>query len=105
MLPPRSPRSPRWPSPSCPCRSSPAGSGAHCSGHARSDPEGERHADQFSSRNDQVARPLLDVRPEYLNSGCDEVKATYGAFDRYLKDGLGIDARELKELKRDLLVG
>lgn len=52
-----------------------------------------------------VYKPLLDVRPEYLNSGYDEVKATYGTFDRYLKDGLGIDARELKELKRDLLVG
>ncbi|MFE3788890.1 tyrosine-protein phosphatase [Streptomyces goshikiensis] len=52
-----------------------------------------------------VYKPLLDVRPAYLNSGYDEVKATYGTFDRYLKDGLGIDARELKELKRDLLVG
>ncbi|MGW6885124.1 tyrosine-protein phosphatase [Streptomyces goshikiensis] len=52
-----------------------------------------------------VYKPLLDVRPEYLNSGYDEVKATYGTFDRYLKDGLGIDARELKELKRDLLAG
>ncbi|MFF3089206.1 tyrosine-protein phosphatase [Streptomyces nojiriensis] len=52
-----------------------------------------------------VYKPLLDVRPEYLNAGYDEVKAEYGSFDRYLKDGLGIDARELKELKRDLLVG
>ncbi|MCX4526380.1 tyrosine-protein phosphatase [Streptomyces sp. NBC_01551] len=52
-----------------------------------------------------VYKPLLDVRPEYLNSGYDEVKAEYGTFDRYLKNGLGVDARELKELKRDLLVG
>ncbi|MFH7595845.1 tyrosine-protein phosphatase [Streptomyces racemochromogenes] len=52
-----------------------------------------------------VYKPLLDVRPEYLNAGYDEVKARYGTFDRYLKDGLGIDARELRELKRDLLVG
>ncbi|MFD4938920.1 tyrosine-protein phosphatase [Streptomyces virginiae] len=52
-----------------------------------------------------VYKPLLDVRPEYLNAGYDEVEATYGSFDRYLKDGLGIDARELKELKKDLLVG
>ncbi|MGW0898495.1 tyrosine-protein phosphatase, partial [Streptomyces goshikiensis] len=50
-------------------------------------------------------KPLLDVRPEYLNSGYDEVKAKYGTFDRYLRNGLGIDARELKDLKRDLLVG
>ncbi|MFJ9548466.1 tyrosine-protein phosphatase [Streptomyces erythrochromogenes] len=52
-----------------------------------------------------VYKPLLDVRPEYLNAGYDEVRATYGSFDRYLEDGLGIDARELKQLKKDLLVG
>ncbi|MFC9297948.1 tyrosine-protein phosphatase [Streptomyces sp. NPDC057011] len=52
-----------------------------------------------------VYKPMLDVRPEYLNSGYDEVNAKYGSFDRYLKDGLGIDARELKQLKKDLLVG
>ena len=52
-----------------------------------------------------VYKPLLDVRAEYLNSGYDEVAAEYGTFDRYLKDGLGIDHRELKRLKKDLLVG
>jgi protein-tyrosine phosphatase len=52
-----------------------------------------------------VYKPVLDVRPEYLNSGYDEVKAKYGTFDRYLKDGLGVDSRELKQLKKDLLVG
>ncbi|MFJ2750102.1 tyrosine-protein phosphatase [Streptomyces sp. NPDC087297] len=52
-----------------------------------------------------VYKPMLDVRPEYLNAGYDEVKATYGSFDRYLRDGLGIDSRELKQLKKDLLVG
>ncbi|MEV7441492.1 tyrosine-protein phosphatase [Streptomyces sp. NPDC091204] len=52
-----------------------------------------------------VYKPLLDVRPEYLDSGYDEVEATYGSFDRYLKDGLGIDSRELRRLKKDLLVG
>ncbi|WP_240803673.1 tyrosine-protein phosphatase [Streptomyces sp. A0592] len=52
-----------------------------------------------------VASALIDVRPEYLNAGYDEVAATYGSFDRYLQDGLGIDARELKQLKKDLLLG
>ncbi|GHE54661.1 protein-tyrosine-phosphatase [Streptomyces vinaceus] len=52
-----------------------------------------------------VYKPMLDVRAEYLNSGYDEVKAEYGTFDRYLKDGLGLDSRELKQLKKDLLVG
>ncbi|MFD2119590.1 tyrosine-protein phosphatase [Streptomyces cirratus] len=52
-----------------------------------------------------VYKPMLDVRPEYLNAGYDEVKASYGTFDRYLGQGLGVDARELKQLKKDLLVG
>ncbi|MEE1815913.1 tyrosine-protein phosphatase [Streptomyces sp. SP18ES09] len=52
-----------------------------------------------------VYKPLLDVRPEYLNSGYDEVGTAYGSFDRYLKDALGIDHRELKRLREELLVG
>ncbi|MGI5444898.1 tyrosine-protein phosphatase [Streptomyces sp. CA-243310] len=52
-----------------------------------------------------VYKPLLDVRPEYLNAGHDEVEAAYGSFDRYLDEGLGIDGRELRELRKDLLVG
>ncbi|CAM5477403.1 hypothetical protein SAVIM338S_03226 [Streptomyces avidinii] len=52
-----------------------------------------------------VYKPMLDVRPEYLNAGYAEVAARYGTFDRYLKDALGVDPRELKELKRELLVG
>ncbi|MFI5545303.1 tyrosine-protein phosphatase [Streptomyces sp. NPDC051815] len=52
-----------------------------------------------------VYKPLLDVRPEYLNAGYDEVRTAYGSFDRYLEDGLGIDSRELKQLRKDLLVG
>ncbi|MCP3759626.1 tyrosine-protein phosphatase [Streptomyces sp. TBY4] len=52
-----------------------------------------------------VYKPLLDVRPEYLNAGYEEVRAKFGSFDAYLEDGLGIDGRELKQLKKDLLVG
>ncbi|MET7982191.1 MULTISPECIES: tyrosine-protein phosphatase [unclassified Streptomyces] len=52
-----------------------------------------------------VHKPLLDVRPEYLNSGFDEVRAEYGDFRSYLKDGLHLDARELRDLKRELLAG
>ncbi|MFE6482607.1 tyrosine-protein phosphatase [Streptomyces sp. NPDC057757] len=52
-----------------------------------------------------VYKPLLDVRAEYLNSGFDEVTAKYGDFGSYLKDGLGISGRELRELKSELLVG
>ncbi|MFF0476750.1 tyrosine-protein phosphatase [Streptomyces sp. NPDC004284] len=52
-----------------------------------------------------VYKPLLDVRPAYLNASFDEVEEEYGSFRGYLRKGLGIDAQELKELKRDLLVG
>ncbi|WP_299536849.1 tyrosine-protein phosphatase [uncultured Streptomyces sp.] len=53
----------------------------------------------------KVYKPLLDVRAEYLNSGFDEVRDSYGSFGTYLRKGLGIDARELRDLKSDLLIG
>ena len=53
----------------------------------------------------KVYKPLLDVRPEYLNSGYEEVHEEYGSFNSYLREGLGIDARDLRELKSELLVG
>ncbi|GAA2104010.1 tyrosine-protein phosphatase [Kitasatospora saccharophila] len=49
-----------------------------------------------------VYQPLLDVRPEYLAAGFDEVKTRYGSFDAYLKKGLGVNA---EQLRRNLLVG
>ncbi|MEU6862741.1 tyrosine-protein phosphatase [Streptomyces sp. NPDC046876] len=52
-----------------------------------------------------VYKPMLDVRPEYLNSGYEEVKARYGTFDRYLNDALAVSPRDLTQLKKDLLVG
>ncbi|MGW4547404.1 tyrosine-protein phosphatase [Streptomyces violaceorubidus] len=52
-----------------------------------------------------VYKPLLDVRASYLNSGFDEVEHAYGSFAGYEKKALGLDARELRRLKKDLLVG
>jgi len=52
-----------------------------------------------------VYKPLLDVRPEYLDAGYAEVQARFGSFDGYLRDGLGVDRRGLKDLRRDLLIG
>jgi len=52
-----------------------------------------------------VYKPLLDVRAEYLNSGFDEVGEEYGSFGAYGKKALGLDAEDVRELKRDLLVG
>ncbi|MDG4858864.1 tyrosine-protein phosphatase [Streptomyces sp. T-3] len=53
----------------------------------------------------KVYKPLLDVRAEYLDSGFAEVQNSYGSFRTYLNKGLGIDGRELRDLKRDLLIG
>jgi protein-tyrosine phosphatase len=52
-----------------------------------------------------VYKPLLDVRPEYLNAGFDEVAKDYGTFDAYLKQGLGLDKHDLRDLRSQLLVG
>lgn len=56
-----------------------------------------------------VIRPgykaVLDVREEYLQSGFDEVTAEYGSFDGYLRTGLGLNAKDLRELRAQLLVG
>ncbi|MFG3140079.1 tyrosine-protein phosphatase [Streptomyces sp. NPDC048211] len=52
-----------------------------------------------------VYKPLLDVRPEYLNSGFTEVGKEFGSFTAYEKRALGLDAGDIRELKRDLLVG
>ncbi|MER7716940.1 tyrosine-protein phosphatase [Streptomyces flaveolus] len=52
-----------------------------------------------------VYKPMLDVRAEYLNSGFDEVEEAYGSFAAYERKGLGLDARELRALKAELLVG
>ncbi|MFE1346119.1 tyrosine-protein phosphatase [Streptomyces sp. NPDC058757] len=52
-----------------------------------------------------VYKPLLDVRPAYLNASFDEVEEEYGSFRAYLRKAVGLDARELKALERDLLVG
>ncbi|MEU9360026.1 tyrosine-protein phosphatase [Streptomyces sp. NPDC048301] len=52
-----------------------------------------------------VYKPLLDVRPEYLNSGYDEVAKKFGSFGAYEAKALGLDAKDIRDLKRDLLVG
>jgi protein-tyrosine phosphatase len=50
-----------------------------------------------------VYKPLLDVRPEYLASGFDEVKDTYGSFASYEKKALGLDTEDIRGLKSQLL--
>jgi protein-tyrosine phosphatase len=48
-------------------------------------------------------RPVLEVRPEYLDAGYTEVDRVYGSFDRYLRDGLDLDDAARHELRANLL--
>ncbi|MEU1689521.1 tyrosine-protein phosphatase [Micromonospora sp. NPDC005707] len=50
-----------------------------------------------------VARPLLEVRPEYLDAAYDEVRRVHGTFDAYLRDGLGLTDATLAGLRANLL--
>ncbi|MGW6535055.1 tyrosine-protein phosphatase [Streptomyces sp. NPDC055051] len=52
-----------------------------------------------------VYKPLLDVRPQYLNASLDEVEREFGSFRAYLRKGVDLDAHELRTLQRRLLVG
>ncbi|MFB6892350.1 tyrosine-protein phosphatase [Kitasatospora sp. NPDC056327] len=60
---------------------------------------------QLPPAQQEVYRPLLDVRSEYLAAGFDEVRRQYGSFGAYLKSGLGLDRRDLRDLRSQLLVG
>ncbi|MCF2533729.1 tyrosine-protein phosphatase [Yinghuangia soli] len=51
----------------------------------------------------ELIRPMLGVQRSYLDAAFDEVQKQYGSFDRYLRDGLGIDAVTLAQLKLRLL--
>jgi protein-tyrosine phosphatase len=49
--------------------------------------------------------PMLTVRPDYLEAAFAEVQTRYGSFDRYLSQGLGLDATALAQLRSRFLVG
>jgi protein-tyrosine phosphatase len=50
-----------------------------------------------------VARPLLEVRPEYLDAAYDEVRRVHGSFGAYLRDGLGVTDGTVAALRANLL--
>ncbi|MBO9556465.1 tyrosine-protein phosphatase [Cellulomonas sp.] len=49
-----------------------------------------------------VLVPFLEVRPDYLQAALDEMRATFGSFDGYLSDGLGLSPVEIEGLRRTL---
>ncbi|MFB4305188.1 tyrosine-protein phosphatase [Actinomadura sp. GTD37] len=51
----------------------------------------------------ELIRPLLEQRPAYLEAFFDGVRAEYGSFDRYLRDGLGLDQPTIVNLRKKLL--
>lgn len=46
---------------------------------------------------EDVMMPLLEVRPAYLEASLHAIRSEYGNVDRYLCDGLGVDAGRLRE--------
>lgn len=53
----------------------------------------------------ELLTPLLDVRRDYLAAAFDEVERRFGTFDRYVADGLGLDATVRAALAEALLDG
>jgi protein-tyrosine phosphatase len=49
----------------------------------------------------QILRPLLQVSPEYLDAGLDEINRNYGSLDRYLREELNVNVERLREIYLD----
>ena len=68
----------------------------------------EKNRVMFSGMPPQTAanlEPVFTVRAAYLNAAFDEVDKRYGSFDRYLKEGLGLDDAALARLRARFLAG
>lgn len=47
--------------------------------------------------------PIQEVRADYLDAALGQVRRSYGTLDRYLRAGLGLDARTESRLRHGLL--
>ncbi|WP_309234792.1 tyrosine-protein phosphatase [Nocardia sp. XZ_19_385] len=47
--------------------------------------------------------PIVGVQRDYLDSSFDQIKQSYGSFEKFLSEGLGIDAATLDALKTKLV--
>ncbi|HEX4181216.1 MAG TPA: tyrosine-protein phosphatase [Caulobacteraceae bacterium] len=68
----------------------------------------EKNRAMFSAMPPATAanlEPVFTVRAAYLNAAFEEVDRRYGSFDRYLKDGLGLDDAALARLRARFLMG
>ena len=46
----------------------------------------------------ELLRPILEVRPEYIQTAFDIIDNEYGGIENYLRNNLGVDIEKLKEL-------
>ncbi len=49
--------------------------------------------------------PVLTVRAAYIEAAFAEVDARYGSFDRYVREGLGLDDAAVERFRTTLLTG
>ncbi|MEI7491062.1 MAG: tyrosine-protein phosphatase [Bacteroidota bacterium] len=47
-------------------------------------------------KNGQIIRPMMEVRPEYLQAALDEIALSFGGIDNYLSKVLAVDSELLK---------
>ena len=61
-----------------------------------------RELDVVAGGNPDVLLPVLGVEAKYLEASLDEMRAQYGAIERYFADGLRIDAPTRSALRAAL---
>jgi protein-tyrosine phosphatase len=62
-----------------------------------------RLADVVGAGRADVLQPAVEVRPEYLQAGFDEVERAFGGLDGYLDDGLGVGPDVQRRLREHLV--
>jgi protein-tyrosine phosphatase len=53
--------------------------------------------------DETAVRPVLEVRPEYLDAAYAQVRQVHGSFGAYLRDGLGVTEETVAALRENLL--
>lgn len=54
--------------------------------------------------NDEDLRPMMEARRDYLHSALEAMTQTYGDSDGYLREGLGLQDPERRELRRRFVI-
>jgi protein-tyrosine phosphatase len=61
--------------------------------------------EEFRARggDPELLGPLMDVRPEYLDSAIREMRRAFGSVERYFSEGLGVDDAAQRRLREALV--